>query len=88
VDASGSEENIKKIIELAKGTDVLYIETFFMAKDRDRAKERCHLTAKTAGRIAREAGAGRIEPVHFSPRYIDEPRALIKEAEEEFKGQL
>ncbi|MBI5056181.1 MAG: ribonuclease Z [Nitrospirae bacterium] len=88
VDASGSEENIRKIIKLAKGSDVLYIETFFMDKDKDRAKERCHLTAKAAGRIAREAGAGRIEAVHFSPRYIYESQALIKEAEEEFTRQL
>ncbi|MBI4848161.1 MAG: ribonuclease Z [Nitrospirae bacterium] len=88
VDALGSKENIRKIIELVKGSDVLYIETFFMDKDKDRAKERCHLTAKMAGSIARDAGVGRIEPVHFSPRYIDEPEALIKEAEEEFTRQL
>lgn len=84
VDALGSEENIRKAVELAKGSDVLYIETYFLDKDKDRAKDRYHLTAKEAGRIAREAGVGRLEALHFSPRYMDEPDTLVKEAEEEF----
>ncbi|MBI5409264.1 MAG: hypothetical protein HZA14_07850 [Nitrospirae bacterium] len=84
-DALGSGENIKKVIELIQGSDVLYIETFFLDKDKTRAKERFHLTAKEAGRIAREAGVGRLEAIHFSPRYMDEPEALRREEEEEFK---
>lgn len=84
VDALGSKENIRKAVELAKGSDVLYIETYFLDKDKDRAKERYHLTAKEAGRIAREAGVGRLEALHFSPRYMDEPDALAKEAQGEF----
>ena len=85
VDVIGSSENIKKIIRLAQGSDVLYIETFFSDKDNDRARSRYHLTAKEAGGIAREAGVGRLEAIHFSPRYTDEPETLIKEAEQEFK---
>ncbi len=85
VDAVGSEENIRKIVELAKGSDVLYIETYFLDEDKDRAIDRFHLTAKEAGRIAREAGVGRLEAIHFSPRYMDQPEKLKREAEEEFK---
>ncbi len=85
VDALGSDENIKNIIQLAKGADVLYIETYFSDKDKDRARDRYHLTSKEAGRIAREAGVGRLEAIHFSPRYTDEPEELKREAEEEFK---
>jgi ribonuclease Z len=85
VDVIGSEENIKKIIELAKDSDVLYIETYFLDEDKDRARDRYHLTAKEAGRIAREAGVGRLEAMHFSPRYMDGPERLKREAEEEFK---
>jgi ribonuclease Z len=85
VDALGSEENIKKIIELAKGSDVLYIETYFLEKDKDRAIDRYHLTAKNAGRIAREAEVGRLEVFHFSPRYKNDPASLIQEAEEQFR---
>jgi len=85
VDVLGSSENIKKIIQLAQGSDVLYIETFFSDKDNDRARSRYHLTAKEAGGIARQAGVGRLEAIHFSPRYTDETETLIREAEEEFK---
>lgn len=85
VDAIGSEENVGKIVELVKGSDILYIETYFLDEDKDRARERYHLTAKEAGRIAREAGVGRLEAMHFSPRYMEESEKLIREAEEEFK---
>jgi ribonuclease Z len=85
VDALGSDENILKIIQLARGSDVLFIETYFLDEDKDRAKDRYHLTAKEAGRIAREAKVGRIEVIHFSPRYTDEPDELLKEAEREFR---
>jgi len=88
VDVLGSSENIKKIIHLAQDSDVLYIETFFSDKDNNRARNRYHLTAKEAGRIAREAGAGRLEAIHFSPRYTDEPESLIREAEQEFKRTI
>jgi ribonuclease Z len=88
VDVLGSHENITKIIQLAKNSDVLYIETFFSDKDKDRAKDRYHLTAREAGRIAREAGVGRLEAMHFSPRYSDEPEELTREAEEEFKRTI
>lgn len=85
VDMLGSEENIKKAVGLARDSDILYIETYFLNKDKERARERFHLTAKEAGRIAREAGARRMETFHFSPKYMDNPDDLIREAEEEFK---
>ncbi|MEK6529002.1 MAG: ribonuclease Z, partial [Nitrospirota bacterium] len=84
-DALGSDENIKKIAALAKGSDILYIEAYFLDKDSVKAKERYHLTAKEAGRIAREAGVGRLEVFHFSPKYTDLPEEIVKEAEREFK---
>ena len=84
-DALGSDENIKKITALAKGSDTLYIEAYFLDEDKDRAKERYHLTAKEAGQIAREAGVGNLIVFHFSPKYTDSPEELVKEAEREFK---
>ncbi|MBI5675354.1 MAG: MBL fold metallo-hydrolase [Nitrospirae bacterium] len=85
VDMLGSEENIEKAVVLAKNSDILYIETYFLDKDKERARERFHLTAKEAGRIAREAEVKRMETFHFSPKYMDNPDELIREAEEEFK---
>ena len=85
VDALGSKENMDKIINLAKGSDVLYIETYFLDEDRDRAWERYHLTAKEAGIISREADVARFEALHFSPKYMKISERLVEEAEREFK---
>jgi len=84
VDALGSEENIRKIIELVRGSDVLYIETYFLDKDSERARERHHLTARQAGMIAGMAGVRRLEPIHISPKYMDSPDEVINEAMREF----
>lgn len=85
VDALGSSANIAKICELAGGSDVLYIETYFSDDDRELARERYHLTAAEAGRIARAAGVARLETFHYSPRYADYPGKLAREAEMEFR---
>ncbi len=85
VDALGSEENIRKIMELAKGSDVLYIETYFLDEERERAGKRHHLTAGEAGRIARDADVRRMVAIHFSPRHLNDPEKLIQEARHEFE---
>jgi ribonuclease Z len=85
VDMLGNKENIQKVIRLVGGSDVLYIEACFLERDKDRARDRYHLTAREAGRIAGEAGIRRLEIFHFSPRYIDSPGLLEEEAEEEFR---
>lgn len=85
VDAIGSEDNIARIVHLVRNSDVLYIETYFSDTDKAIARERHHLTAREAGRIAREAGVGRMEAFHFSARYSHAPRTLLVEAEEEFR---
>jgi ribonuclease Z len=85
VDVLGSDENIQKIVEMVKGSDRLYIEAYFLEKDRDRAEQRYHLTARQAGEIARKAGVERMTVFHFSPKYMSEPGEVIREAEEAFK---
>lgn len=85
VDTIGSRENIEKIIDLVRGSDILFIEAYFLERDKDRAMERYHLTAKEAGRIAREAGVGRMEVFHFSPKYTETPDMPAREAQEEFR---
>jgi ribonuclease Z len=87
VDAVGNKENMENIVNLVRGSDVLYIETYFLDRDRDRARDRYHLTAKEAGRIAGDAGVGRIEAIHFSPRYMNDPESLVQEAQEAFKDR-
>lgn len=85
-DVSPREENIRKIVQLARGSDTLYCEACFMEIDRERAFERNHLTAKMAGRIAREAQVKKLVAMHFSPRYRSSPDAPGIEAMEEFQG--
>jgi hypothetical protein len=64
-------------IALARGADVLFIEAPFATADAAMALGRRHLTARAAGEIAREAGVGRIEPFHFSPRYLGQEALLL-----------
>lgn len=84
-DASLTEENINKIIALVHDSDTLYCEAYFLEKDRDRALERSHLTAKTAGRIAREARVKNLVVMHFSPKYRKESETPEDEAMREFR---
>jgi len=79
-DSSMNEENIKKIIAHVRDSNTLYCEAYFLEEDRERAIERHHLTAKTAGRIAREAGVKNLVVMHFSPKYRECPEAPEKEA--------
>ncbi|MBR0678948.1 ribonuclease Z [Roseomonas eburnea] len=66
-------------IALARGADILFIEATFAAEDADVAAARGHLTARAAGEIAAAAGARRIEPFHFSPRYVGQEVRLLAE---------
>jgi ribonuclease Z len=84
-DAALSDENIKKIIDLVRDSDTLYCEAYFLEKDKDRAVERFHLTAKTAGRLAKEAKVKNLVVMHFSPKYRKEPETPEDEAMKEFR---
>ncbi len=84
-DVSLTDENIGKIIEFVRDSDTFYCEAYFLDKDWDRALKRFHLTAKTAGRIAREAGVKHLVVMHFSPKYRDQAESPEEEAMEEFR---
>lgn len=85
-DAGFTPENAEKIIGLAKGADYLFIETTFLDADAGRAAERHHLTARQAGELARAAGAVRVIPFHFSPRYSGREQELRDELEMAWTG--
>jgi len=84
VDLRYDDENEAKVIALAKDADVFYCEAPFLDADAAKARERHHLTARQAGRLAREAGVRHLIVFHFSPRYSGQGDALIREAMEEF----
>ncbi len=78
-DTAWTPANVERIVELARGAEVLFIEGGFLERDRDHAAARRHLTARQAGTLARMAGVKRVVPFHFSPRYADEEDALRAE---------
>ena len=88
VDAVYHAENAARIVDLMRGADTLFIETVFLERDAERAAKRLHLTARQAGTLARQAEVQRLVPLHFSPRYSDDPEALRCEALAAFSDSL
>jgi ribonuclease Z len=86
VDAIGHAHNAHRILDLAHAADSLFIEAMFLHADAGRAADKYHLTARQAGWLARTAGVKHLIPMHFSPRYSDDPQRLRQEAEAEFAG--
>lgn len=86
-DVAYSDDNVRRIVDLVREADILFIEAAFARADAARAAERFHLTTEQAGRVARLAGAKRIEPFHFSPRYAGEAERLLGEVESAFRGE-
>ncbi len=73
------DDNFHRIVELARGADLLFIESVFLDADARHAREKQHLTASQAGTIACAAGAKVVIPFHFSPRYIGREAELRAE---------
>jgi len=84
-DVSINDKNISTIIDFIRGSDTFYCEAYFLEKDRDRALERSHLTAKITGMIARNAGVKQLVVMHCSPKYRNDSFTPADEAYEEFK---
>jgi ribonuclease Z len=85
-DTAFTSDNAERIAILAKGADYLFIEAAFPEAEAGRAAERCHLTARQAGELARRAGAIRVIPFHFSPRYSGREQELREEVEQAWQG--
>jgi len=77
-DVAWHEDNVARIVELARDADLLFIEAAFMERDAEHGQRKFHLTARQAGEIARAAQVGCVIPMHFSPRYVGEDRALLR----------
>jgi ribonuclease Z len=86
-DAAGTRENYSRIIRLAEGSDLLFIEAAFLDCEKETAARKYHLTAREAGEIARLSHARRIQLFHFSPRYRGRAAELEREAIAAFEGR-
>jgi ribonuclease Z len=80
--------NLQRALGLAHDADLLVCEAAFLHEDEPLARERYHLTARQAGELARAAGAKKLAPFHFSPRYQGRERELFDEAGNAFGGPI
>jgi ribonuclease Z len=87
-DLGFTPENVERAARLARDADLLVCEAAFLEKDAALARDRCHLTARQAGEIARAAGAKRLAPFHLSPRYAGREQEVFEEAGEAFGGPV
>ncbi|MEK6907567.1 MAG: ribonuclease Z [Nanoarchaeota archaeon] len=71
----------KKLISIAKDADLLISESTWLEKDKLQDKE--HLSAKDAGKLAKQAKVKKLILTHFSQRYKD-LNEMLKEAKKEF----
>jgi ribonuclease Z len=83
-----NDETCERMIQLAKGVNMLFIESAFRHEDQALAMQKYHLTTAQAGSIAREAGVDNMQVFHFSTRYMHAGHFLYKEAREAFQGEL
>ncbi len=71
-------------LALARGADLLVVESTFHSDEIDAAKKFYHMTALESGQLALDAGVSRVVLTHPSLRYKD-VSVLVKEAKKEFK---
>ena len=81
------EDNVRRIVALARDADLLFIEAGFLHQDAELAAHKYHLTARQAGLIARAAGVRALTPLHFSPRYSGREAELREEIDRAFRGE-
>jgi ribonuclease Z len=87
-DIGATDDNLARATELVRGADLLICEAVFLHADEKLARQRHHLSARQAGELARAAGARRLAPFHFSPRYSGREGELVAEAATAFGGQV
>jgi ribonuclease Z len=88
VDCAFTDANVEKVIGLASGADILFIEATFLEADAAVAATRRHLTARQAGTLARRAAVQRLVTLHYSPRYQGRAHHLAQEAQDAFRGSI
>ena len=81
------------IIEKISNVDVLYHESTFLEKDKEKAKLTMHSTAMDAAKIARDAQVNKLILGHFSSRYenldlfVNEVKQIFQNIELAFDGK-
>ncbi|MBC8287459.1 MAG: ribonuclease Z [Nitrospinae bacterium] len=86
VDTVFNDRNREKIVGLVDSADIFFCESPFLADEEERGRERCHLTSRQAGILAREAGVKQLQVFHFSSRHKGCREQFYNEAQEAFQG--
>ncbi len=73
----------KELVKIAKDSDLLISEATWLEEDKLTDKE--HLSAKDAGKLAKQSKVKKLILTHFSQRY-NNTNELLKEAKKEFKN--
>jgi ribonuclease Z len=76
---------VPRLPEFVAGSDVLICEGMFTQEFAESAREKKHLTALDAARIARDGAVKSLGLIHYSPRYMNRDlRLLLEEAQTVF----
>ena len=67
---SGDTAPAPRVLEAARGAEVLVHEATFLDEERERARQTAHATALEAAEIARDAEVGLLALTHLSNRYF------------------
>lgn len=79
----------EEAVELARGADMLVIESTYLDAEEHLARSYGHLTARQAGRVAARAGARTLVLTHISERYEEGDDArFLAQAAAEFDGPV
>ena len=87
-DIGFTTQNLKRLLPLIEGADLLLCEAAFLESAADKAEVSRHLTAAQAGKIASLAQAKRLRLFHFSPRHTEEKEEFYRQAGEHFSGPI
>ncbi len=85
---AGDTRPSERIIEFARGADVLIHDCTLADELADKAAESAHSTPSEAAEVAKRAAVKQLVLIHVSPRYEDDDSALLKQAKKIFPNTL
>ena len=78
----GDVGRVDELVDICRGADTLVIESTYLERESDLARDFAHLTARQAAGLARDAGISSLILTHISRRYRE--RDVLQEAQEVF----